>query len=91
MDFNPDIDEVAAYGVGVLIAGKAAAKLGLLAGALILLKKLWVLPALLIGWVVRRVRGKKKDEPALAPVVPYEPTAPAKTVMDMNTEPDNKQ
>lgn len=40
--FNPEIDEVAAYGIGALVAGKVAAKTGLLAAALIFFKKFWV-------------------------------------------------
>jgi uncharacterized membrane-anchored protein len=91
-DFNPDIDQVAAYGIGALIAGKAAAKLGLLAGALLLFKKLWMLPMLLIGWVFNRFRGKKKAEPVAASTALSEPETPAKTVMDMNgTETDDKK
>jgi len=41
-DFNPDIDKVAAYGIGALVAGKLAAKTGLLAAAFLLLKKFGV-------------------------------------------------
>ncbi|AUX19738.1 uncharacterized protein SOCEGT47_001900 [Sorangium cellulosum] len=33
-DFNPDIDQVAAYGIGALVAGKVAAKAGLFKGLL---------------------------------------------------------
>lgn len=40
-DFNPSTDTVAAYGIGGLIAGKAAAKTGLLAAAVLFLKKFW--------------------------------------------------
>ncbi len=36
-DFDPDLDEVAAYGIGALVAGKLAAKSGLLKGLLALL------------------------------------------------------
>jgi uncharacterized membrane-anchored protein len=42
-DFNPDIDEVAAYGIGALIAGKVIAKTGLLVTALLFLKKFGLL------------------------------------------------
>lgn len=91
-DFNPDIDKVAAYGIGALIAGKAAAKLGILAGALLLFKKLWMLPMLLIGWVFNRFRGKKKSEPVASTPVMNEPETPARTVMDMNSsETDDKK
>ncbi|WP_338549517.1 DUF2167 domain-containing protein [Roseovarius phycicola] len=49
-DFNPSTDAVAAYGIGGLIAGKAAAKTGLLAAGVLLLKKFWfVLLIPLIG------------------------------------------
>lgn len=74
-DFNPDLDEVAAYGLGALIAGKAAAKVGLFAAALVLLKKLWFLPVLLIGWVMRRMSGKKKAEQQAAPQPDVQPEA----------------
>lgn len=98
-DFNPDLDEVAAYGLGALIAGKAAAKVGLFAAALVLLKKLWFLPVLLIGWVWRRVTGKKQQpapaEPQVQPEAKAEPApseAPPRvaSVMDLNNPPDDK-
>ncbi|MFO7529423.1 MAG: DUF2167 domain-containing protein [Marinobacter sp.] len=41
-DFDPEIDTVAAYGLGALVAGKAAAKAGIFAGALLFLKKFGV-------------------------------------------------
>ncbi len=44
-DFNPDIDEVAAYGIGGLIAGKILAKTGVLA----IILKFWKFIALGIG------------------------------------------
>jgi len=53
-DFDSSIDKVAAYGIGALVAGKVAAKAGLLAGALLFLKKFGVF--LLLGLVVL---GKK--------------------------------
>lgn len=58
-DFNPDIDQVAAYGIGALIAGKLAAKAGLFATILLLLKKFWLVPVLLFGWLAKRLTGKK--------------------------------
>ena len=58
-DFNPDIDQVAAYGIGALIAGKLAAKAGLFATILLLLKKFWLVPVLLFGWLVKLFTGKK--------------------------------
>jgi len=57
-DFNPEIDRVAAYGIGALVAGKVAAKTGLLAALLILVKKFGVIAAggaaLLFGKMFRR-------------------------------------
>jgi uncharacterized membrane-anchored protein len=60
IDFNPDIDKVAAYGIGGLIAGKVAAK----AGLFVLLAKGWKLIvagvlALFAG--VRAFFGRKKE------------------------------
>lgn len=58
-DFNPDIDEVAAYGLGALIAGKVAAKTGLIAAALIFLKKFGVIIlAALVGLFGRVFRKR---------------------------------
>ncbi len=42
-DFDPSIDQVAAYGLGALVAGKVMAKTGLFAAGLIFLKKFGVL------------------------------------------------
>lgn len=57
LDFDPDIDEVAAYGLGALVAGKLAAKSGLLAAGLLLVKKFGVF--LLIGLAAfgRKLKG----------------------------------
>ena len=92
-DFDPDLDQVAAYGIGALIAGKAAAKVGLFAAALVLLKKLWFLPVLLIGWVWRRVTGKKPVEPQATAAHPEpEPVVvpeKVKSVMDLNEPHDS--
>jgi uncharacterized membrane-anchored protein len=46
-EFNPDIDTVAAYGIGGLVAGKVLAKTGILAALLVFLKKFGVF--ILIG------------------------------------------
>lgn len=47
-DFNPDIDQVAAYGIGGLIAGKVLAKAGILAKLGLLLAKFWKVIAVAI-------------------------------------------
>lgn len=44
-DFDASIDEVAAYGIGALIAGKVLAKTGLLAGIGLFLLKAWKIVA----------------------------------------------
>lgn len=58
-DFNPDIDKVAAYGIGGLIAGKVLAK----AGAFAFLLKFWKIIALgavaLFGGLRKRIFGSK--------------------------------
>jgi uncharacterized membrane-anchored protein len=80
-DFDPKLDEVAAYGIGGLIAGKVLAKVGFFA----LILKFWkVVLALLAGaWTaIRRFFGAKTNEtdeaqPALAggPAPDAEPEA----------------
>lgn len=62
VDFNPSMDKVAAYGLGALIAGKVAAKAGLFATLLILLKKLWIVPVLAFGWLSRLFKRKPPTE-----------------------------
>lgn len=58
-DFNPDIDEVAAYGLGGLVAGKVLAKTGILAMALVFLKKFWLLIPVVIASFWRKLWGRK--------------------------------
>lgn len=58
-DFNPDIDQVAAYGIGALVAGKVAAKTGLLAAALVFLKKFGVMILVGIGALLGRLFKRK--------------------------------
>jgi uncharacterized membrane-anchored protein len=57
-DFNPGVDKVAAYGIGALVAGKVVAKTGLLAAALLAMKKFGILiiagAGALIGKLLRR-------------------------------------
>jgi uncharacterized membrane-anchored protein len=48
-DFDSSIDNIAAYGLGALVAGKVVAKTGILAAILIFLKKFGVLLILGIG------------------------------------------
>lgn len=60
-DFVPGADTVAAVGIGGLIAGKVAAKAGLLAVAIIALKKFGFLLLVPLLWVWRMIRGKTAD------------------------------
>ncbi|MDH3666850.1 MAG: DUF2167 domain-containing protein [Paracoccaceae bacterium] len=58
-DFDPSVDEVAAVGIGGLIAGKALAKTGLLATLLIFLKKGWILILIALGAVWKFFTGRR--------------------------------
>ncbi|UZZ08891.1 DUF2167 domain-containing protein [Ectopseudomonas mendocina] len=100
-EFDPDLDTVAAYGLGALVAGKVAAKTGLLAMLLVLLKKFWFIPVVVIGWLFKRIGLSKKDTasneasaaavPVTAPAEakPEEPVqAPTRTVMELNEADD---
>jgi uncharacterized membrane-anchored protein len=66
-DFVPGTDKVAAYGIAALVAGKVAAKAGLLKvilGGLLAAKKLLVAAALAVAAWVRRLLGREKARPA---------------------------
>jgi uncharacterized membrane-anchored protein len=66
-EFNSKTDRMAEYGLGALIAGGVAAKLGLFAklGALLLaFKKLIIVGLVAVGGLVARLFGKKKDAAA---------------------------
>ncbi|HZD53576.1 MAG TPA: DUF2167 domain-containing protein [Woeseiaceae bacterium] len=56
-DFDSNIDEVAAYGIGALIAGKVAAKAGLFAAAAVLLKKVGIFILLGLAALGRKLKG----------------------------------
>lgn len=59
-DFNPDIDKVAAYGIGALVAGKVLAKTGFIAIALVFLKKFGIFILIGLGALVRALFNRKK-------------------------------
>ncbi len=59
-DFDPDLDEVAAYGLGALVAGKLAAKAGLFAIILVFLKKFGVFIVVGVGALVSKLFKRKK-------------------------------
>jgi uncharacterized membrane-anchored protein len=63
-DFDESTDKVAAYGLGALVAGTAAAKLGLFAkiGAFLLaFKKVIFIGLFALGGLVMKLLGRKKD------------------------------
>ncbi|MEM9453172.1 MAG: DUF2167 domain-containing protein [Myxococcota bacterium] len=65
-DFDPDIDEVAAYGIGGLIAGKALAKAGFFAVLLkflIAAKKFLLVGLVAIGVAIKGLFSRKKNDP----------------------------
>ncbi len=69
-DFNPDIDEVAGYGIGALVAGKLAAKAGffkVILGLLVAGKKFIAVAAAGLFMGLKRLFGRKKDETETAP------------------------
>jgi uncharacterized membrane-anchored protein len=55
-DFLPNVDKVAAYGIGGLIAGKLLAKVGILAVILAFLKKGWIIAVVVLGGLYGRVK-----------------------------------
>ncbi len=61
-DFNPDVDEIAAYGIGGLIAGKVLAKAGIFA----VLLKFWKIIALAVVGAFsafrKKIFGTKEEE-----------------------------
>lgn len=60
-DFNPDLDKVAAYGLGALVAGKVIAKTGFIAVLLIFLKKFGVFIVIGIGALCKKLFSRKQD------------------------------
>jgi len=64
-DFDPDVDTVAAYGIGGLIAGKMLVKAGFFAAALKLLvaaKKFLIIGALAVGAGIKAWFSRRKSE-----------------------------
>ena len=60
-DFNPEMDEVAAYGIGALVAGKVLTKTGFIAMALVFLKKFWIFILIGIGALFKSIFSRKKS------------------------------
>jgi uncharacterized membrane-anchored protein len=59
-DFDPDIDKVAAYGIGALVAGKVIAKTGLIAAGLIFLKKFGIFIVIAVGGLFSKLFKRQK-------------------------------
>ncbi|WIO74889.1 DUF2167 domain-containing protein [Porticoccaceae bacterium LTM1] len=57
--FDPDMDEVAAYGIGALVAGKVLAKTGILMTLLLVLKKFWIILIVAIGAFFKKLFSRK--------------------------------
>jgi uncharacterized membrane-anchored protein len=75
-DFLPDVDQVATYGIGGLIAGKVLAKVGILAGLLKLLiafKKILILGAIGAFAAIGNLFKRKSNVPS--PALASEPEA----------------
>ncbi|QRR03096.1 DUF2167 domain-containing protein [Dyadobacter sandarakinus] len=65
-DFNPDVDQVAAYTIGGLVAGKVLAKVGILAFALKYIKLILFALVTLFGGLKNKILGLfSKKKPAL--------------------------
>jgi len=62
LDFDPDIDEVAAYGLGALVAGKVLAKTGLLVILLAFLKKFGILIVIGAGAFLKTMFSRRKEK-----------------------------
>lgn len=60
-DFDPNLDKVAAYGIGGLVAGKVLAKTGILATVLLFAKKFGVFIVVGIGALLRSVFSSRKS------------------------------
>ena len=61
-EFDPDIDQVAAYGIGALVAGKVIAKTGFLAMAILFLKKFGIFIVFGVGALLKRLFLRKKSD-----------------------------
>ena len=60
-DFDPELDEIAAYGIGALVAGKVIAKTGFFVMALVFLKKFGLLFLLAAGALLKQFYKRKKN------------------------------
>lgn len=68
-DFDPELDKVAAYGIGALIAGKALVKTGLIATAIVILKKFGIYIIGALGMLFFNLFKRKKQKASAAPTL----------------------
>jgi uncharacterized membrane-anchored protein len=61
-EFDPDIDKIAAYGIGALVAGKVLAKTGFLVAAIIFFKKFFIIFVIAIGAFLKKIFSRKKSD-----------------------------
>lgn len=62
-EFNPEIDKIAAYGIGALVAGKLLlAKSGFFIAALLFLKKFGIIFIIAIGAFLKKIFSRDKRE-----------------------------
>lgn len=59
-DFNPEIDKVAAYGIGGLVAGKLLAKAGIFKAVILFAKKFGVIALIAIAALAKKLFGRRK-------------------------------
>jgi uncharacterized membrane-anchored protein len=65
VDFDPEVDTIAAYGIGALVAGKLAAKAGLLAKfapLLLVFKKYAIVLLIAAAGILKKVFGGSKED-----------------------------
>lgn len=77
-DFDPKVDKLAVYGIGALIAGKVALKVGFLKmiiGALIAMKKLLIIAVVAVGGLLKKVVGGGRAAPVGSVQPPTSPSA----------------
>lgn len=80
VDFDPDVDTVAAYGIGALVAGKLAAKAGLLAKfapLLLVFKKFGIVIVVGLGAFLKKVFSGRNEKYAGKPPPDVDPTDPS--------------
>ena len=61
-DFDPELDKIAAYGIGALVAGKVLAKAGILVTLLLVFKKFWFLLLIAVPGVLRKLFSRYRSQ-----------------------------